>query len=132
MRRERHFTARYRADLVAIWPTRGVVANGRAMILDARPTPRLRALRQNHARAYAAVMPPVRNVTAAALVENGFLKSKDALQSLLPHTGLRRELAWCVPAAPASPAAIIRVGARRIGRWDALIYDGAWANGARR
>jgi thiosulfate/3-mercaptopyruvate sulfurtransferase len=134
-KQERHFTARLRSDLVRdMADMRRAVESGRVSILDARPAPRFRGeaaeprpgLRSGH-------MPGARSVPSSTLVDaNGLLKSREELERLFAAAGADLGKAAICTCGSGITAAMIALALARLGRWDAAIYDGAWAEwGAR-
>jgi thiosulfate/3-mercaptopyruvate sulfurtransferase len=129
-RGERHFTARLRSDLVRdLSEVRRVVEGGTIPIFDARPGPRFMGeapepragLRSGH-------MPGARSVPFSALVdENGSLRSADELKRIFANTGADTSQPAICTCGSGVTAAIIALALARLGRWDASIYDGAWA-----
>jgi thiosulfate/3-mercaptopyruvate sulfurtransferase len=134
-KQERHFTARLRSDLVRdLADVRRAVERGRAWIVDARPAPRFRGeaaeprpgLRSGH-------MPGAKNVPSSTLVDaNGLLKSREELERLFAAAGADLGKAAICTCGSGITAAMIALALARLGRWDAAVYDGAWAEwGAR-
>ncbi len=131
----RHFTARMRSDLVREFADmeRAVAAGGGA-ILDARPGPRFRGeapeprpgLKSGH-------MPGAHSVPSSDLVaENGTLRSVDELRAIFAKAGADLARPAICTCGSGVTAAVIALALARLGRWDASIYDGAWAEwGAR-
>lgn len=127
--KERHFTVRKRLDLVRdLNDVRRAVERADAAILDARPPARFRGeapeprpgLRGGH-------IPLATNAPSATLVtEDGYLKPREDLLRLLgAHTdGSRPIICTC---GSGITAAVIALALARIGRWDAAVYDGSWA-----
>jgi thiosulfate/3-mercaptopyruvate sulfurtransferase len=132
-RTERHFTARFRSDLVRNFDDLKAALNSEAQsILDARPTARFRGEadepRPGLARGH---MPGARNVPFASLLtEDGAMKSAAELRALFAALDLRKSIvATC---GSGVSAAVVALALARIGRWDASVYDGSWAEwGAR-
>ena len=132
-RMERHFTARYRADLVRdLADMRRAVDRGE-LVLDARPGPRFRGetaepragLRSGH-------MPGARNIASSALVVDGFLRPRAELEAIFAAAGADPGQPAICTCGSGVTAAIIALALARLGRWDASVYDGAWAEwGAR-
>ena|SRR5690349_10925056 len=129
-RMERHFTARFRAGLVRnLEDMQRIVANGGAPVFDARPAPRFRGeadeprpgVKSGH-------MPGSRSVPSAALVdENGSLKSPADLKRIFAEAGADTSRPPICSCGSGVTAAVIALALARLGRWDASIYDGAWA-----
>lgn len=129
-RMERHFTPRFRADLVKSLDDvqRIIGGGGKTPILDARPGPRFRAetpepragLRGGH-------MPGAISTPSGELVNaEGFLKSADDLKAIFAHAGVDAVKPPVCTCGSGLTAAIIALAMARIGRWDAAVYDGSW------
>lgn len=128
-RTERHFTPRLRADLVRdLSDMKRAVENG-AQILDARPSPRFRGeapeprpgLKSGH-------MPGARSVPSGSLVnENGELRSREELAAILSGAGADATQPTITTCGSGVTAPIIALALARLGRWDAAVYDGSWA-----
>ncbi len=129
-RGERHFTTQFRADLVAdLADMRRLLETGRTPILDARPAARFRGeapepragLKPGH-------MPGALNVPASALLNAaGSLRTQAELQSIFDTAGADIARPAVCTCGSGVTAAIIALALARLGRWDARIYDGAWA-----
>jgi thiosulfate/3-mercaptopyruvate sulfurtransferase len=129
-RMERHFTARFRADLVRdLNDMQRIIANERAPILDARPAPRFRGeAPEPRAGLKSGHMPGARSVPSGALVnEQGFLRSAEELKRIFADAGADTAKPAVCTCGSGVTAAIIALALARLGRWDASIYDGAWA-----
>ena len=126
----RHFTARRRADLVRdLAEMRRVVTAGDHAILDARPAnrfsgeaPEPRAgLRGGH-------MPGARSTPSSTLVTpDGFLRSRAELEALFAEAGANLRQPVICTCGSGVTAALIALALARLGRWDASVYDGSWA-----
>lgn len=129
-RMERHFTPRMRTDLVRdVNDVRRVVADGKTQILDARPAPRFRGeaaeprsgLRSGH-------MPGATSVPASSLLdENGLMRSRGELARIFSDSQVDASQPAICSCGSGVTAAIIALALARLGRWDAAIYDGSWA-----
>lgn len=129
-RMERHFTSRVRSDLVrSLSDMRRIINDGRTPVLDARPAARFRGetpepragLRSGH-------MPGALSVPSAALVdEKGELKSAADLARIFADAGVANTQGAVCTCGSGITAAIIALALARLGRWDAAVYDGSWA-----
>ena len=128
-RMERHFTARLRGDLVRSLADMRRAVDGGAAILDARPAPRFRGeaaeprpgLKSGH-------MPGARSVPSGSLVnENGQMRSVEELKRIFADAGADPSRAAVCTCGSGITAAIIALALARLGRWDAAVYDGSWA-----
>lgn len=129
-RTERHFTVRMRGDLVRdLKDMRRLIETGAAPILDARPAPRFRGeapepragLRSGH-------MPGALSVPSGSLVnENGQLRSAEELGQIFATAGADPARPAVCSCGSGVTAAIIALALARLGRWDAAVYDGSWA-----
>lgn len=129
-RTPRHFTAQYRADLVAdLGDMRRTLEEARRPVLDARPharftgdAPEPRAgLRGGH-------MPGALSAPASTLItDKGFLRSREELAAIFAKAGANLDKAPVCTCGSGVTAAIVALALARLGRWDAAIYDGSWA-----
>lgn len=129
-RSQRHFTARFRADLVRdIADMRRIVEGGGATVLDARPAPRFRGeaaeprpgLKSGH-------MPGARSVPSSVLVDDtGRLRSREELARVFSDASCDVSRPAVCTCGSGVTAAVVALALARLGRWDAAIYDGAWA-----
>lgn len=129
-RMERHFTPRVRADLVRdLSDMRRAIEDGRTPIFDARPAPRFRGeTPEPRAGLKSGHMPGARSVPSGTLVgEDGALKSAEELQRLFDAAGADTSKNAVCTCGSGVTAAIIALALARLGRWDAAIYDGSWA-----
>ena len=133
--KERHFTARMRTDLVRdLSDMQRIVAAGKTPVFDARPAPRFRGeapeprpgLKSGH-------MPGAKSVPSGSLVdENGMLRPREELQRIFSDAGSDTSQPAVCSCGSGITAAVIALALARLGRWDAAVYDGAWAEwGAR-
>ena len=129
-RGERHFTARVRADLVRdLSDMRRLVGAGGAPILDARPGPRFRGeAGEPRAGLKSGHMPGALSVPAATLInEQGQLRTRDELAAIFAAAGADLSRASVCTCGSGVTAAVIALALARLGRWNAAIYDGSWA-----
>lgn len=129
-RQERHFTPRQQSSRVrSLADMRRLVDAGSATILDARPPgrfagadPEPRAgLRSGH-------MPGASNVPVAAVVgADGKLKPAADLEAVFASAGVEPRKPIVTTCGSGITAAVLALALARIGRWDASLYDGSWA-----
>jgi thiosulfate/3-mercaptopyruvate sulfurtransferase len=134
-RMERHFTARLRSDLVkGLADVQRAVDDHRTPILDARGAPRFRGeAPEPRAGVKSGHMPGALNVPFQDLLApDGTMKSADELKSVFRAAGLQTQAAPICSCGSGITAAVIALALARVGRWDAAVYDGSWAEwGAR-
>jgi len=75
-------------------------------------------------------MPGAFNTPHAELVENGALKSKEALAAVFRGEGVDLGRPIVTTCGSGVSAAVIALALARLGRWDAPVYDGSWTEWA--
>lgn len=127
---ERHFTARLHLDLVrSLSDMRTLVAAGGAGILDARPAARF-AGRDPEPRAglRAGHMPGALSVPFLNVLEQDRrMKSREALAATFAAAGVDTHKALVCTCGSGVTASVLALALARLGRWDAAVYDGSWA-----
>ena len=73
-------------------------------------------------------MPGALNVPFTNLLnEDGAMKSADQLGEIFKTAGLKTTAAPICSCGSGITAAVIALALARLGRWDAAVYDGSWA-----
>jgi thiosulfate/3-mercaptopyruvate sulfurtransferase len=126
----RHFTARFHAELVRdAAEVRALISSRAAQIVDARSAGRFegreddprKGLRKGH-------MPGARNVPYATLVNaDGTLKGPAELAAVFAAAGVEVERPVVASCGSGVTAGIVALALAELGRPDAAVYDGSWA-----
>jgi thiosulfate/3-mercaptopyruvate sulfurtransferase len=127
------FTPVYRPALVRdIRQVQEALASG-VQVLDARARDRFQgAAPEPRPGLPSGHMPGAVNTPHAELVENGSLKSKEALAALFRGEGVDVDRPVITTCGSGVSAAVIALALARLGKWDAPVYDGSWTEWASR
>ncbi len=126
------FTPVYRPALVRdLRQMEQALASG-VQVLDARPRDRFQGAAPEPRPIPSGHMPGAFNTPHAELVENGVLKSREALAALFRGEGVDVGKPVVTTCGSGISAAIIALAMARLGKWDAPVYDGSWTEWASR
>jgi thiosulfate/3-mercaptopyruvate sulfurtransferase len=128
-RPERRFSARSAADAVAtLADMRRYLADAGTQVVDARPADRFRGeAPEPRAGLASGHMLGSLNLPFTALVENGHLKSPDAIRSAFEKAGIDPEKPIVTSCGSGVSAAIVSTALEAIGQRPIALYDGSWA-----
>jgi thiosulfate/3-mercaptopyruvate sulfurtransferase len=123
------FIARYDAALVADFAGVQNALAQNVPVLDARPAGRFRGEEPEPRPGLASGhMPGAVNIPWSGLIAaDGRLRAADELRHLFTFGDIARAEAPIATCGSGVSAAIIALALARLGRWDASIYDGSWA-----
>jgi thiosulfate/3-mercaptopyruvate sulfurtransferase len=125
------FTPVFRPALVRdLRQVEEALASGR-QVLDARPRDRFQGTAPEPRPGIpSGHMPGAVNTPHAELIENGALKSKEALAALFRGEGVDVDQPILTTCGSGVSAAVIALALARLGKWDAPVYDGSWTEWA--
>lgn len=128
-RSQRHFTARFDASALAdMAAVSAATTDTNTLIIDARPTERFSgAVPEPRPGLTAGHMPGAGNVPFTDLIEDGRLKSADAMKALFDQKGISTDGPIITSCGSGVSAVTVALGLRLAGARDVRIYDGSWA-----
>ena len=127
---ERHLTARLHLDLVCWLPEmRTLVDAGGAGIVDARPAGRFAGRdREPRAGLRTGHMPGAHSVPFLdVLSEDRTMKSRAELAAIFTAADVDTHKPIVCTCGSGVTASVLALALARLGRWDAAVYDGSWA-----
>lgn len=125
----RIFTPRFDASAVAdAERVAAALANRTAQVIDARPAERFRGeaaeprpgVRSGH-------MPGSLNLPSSSLVDNGRLKTADAIAALFQNAAIDPSQPTVTSCGSGVSAAIVSIAMERLGHPPLALYDGSWS-----
>jgi thiosulfate/3-mercaptopyruvate sulfurtransferase len=129
-RMERHFTPQMRMDLVRdLADMRRATREKTPQILDARPKDRFfGAAPEPRPGLKCGHMPGALNTPFGALIApSGYMRPKDELERAFADMNVALDRPSVCTCGSGITAAIVALALARVGRWDAALYDGSWA-----
>ena len=128
--RERHFTARYNADLVrTAAQVKRDLDSGKEQVLDARPVGRFTGeVPEPRAGLRGGHMPGSYNLPASMLTAaDGTLLPADQLEAVFAASGVDVTKPIVTTCGSGITASLLALALARLGRWRTPVYDGSWA-----
>lgn len=130
IRRERHFSVRYRNDLIKDFnQVLNACENQKAQILDARSPSRFSGEEaEPRAGLNSGHIPSSINVHYSVLInENGTLKSKEELKKIFDSKNIDIKSPIILSCGSGITACVIGLALAHLGNYQAAVYDGSWA-----
>lgn len=129
IRSPRHFTTRFDATALAdLAAVSEAISDTNMQIIDARPADRFSgAVPEPRPGLTAGHMPGAGNVPFTDLIEDGRLKSTEALQALFKEKGISTDGPIITSCGSGVSAVTVALGLKLVGARDVRIYDGSWA-----
>ena len=122
-------TPAFRSELVrSLDDVAGLIGSGSAQIVDARSGPRFRAeVPEPRAGLRGGHMPGAANVPFDTLLEaGGHMKPAPEIARVFAEAGVDLAQPIVTTCGSGLTAAVLALGAARLGRGDVAVYDGSW------
>ena len=129
MRTTRHFTPRFRADLVADWQdVKGLIGDPSVQIVDARAEPRFAgSAPEPRAGLRAGHIPSSKNVPFQSLLKpDGTLKPVAELRAVIKAAGIDETRPVIASCGSGVTAGVVAFALAQLGHPDVAVYDGSW------
>ncbi|MGL4497025.1 MAG: 3-mercaptopyruvate sulfurtransferase [Beijerinckiaceae bacterium] len=129
-RKPKTFTPRFDAAAVAdAARVADALASGASQVIDARPAERFRGeAPEPRPGVRMGRMPGSLNIPSSTLVDNGALKSRDAIAGIFSQAGIDPAKATITSCGSGVSAAIVSIAMERLGVPPLALYDGSWAD----
>ncbi len=128
-RTPRHFTPRFRTDLVRDWTdVKGLIGDKNTQIVDARAAPRFAgSVAEPRAGLRAGHIPTSKNVPFQTLLNaDGTLKPVADLRALFAAAGVNESRPVVASCGSGVTAGVIAFALAQLGHPDTAVYDGSW------
>jgi thiosulfate/3-mercaptopyruvate sulfurtransferase len=129
LRTPRHFTPRFRTDLVRDWQdVKGLIGDANTQIVDARAAPRFAgAVPEPRAGLRSGRIPSSKNVAFQSLLNaDGTLKPVAELRAVFKAAGVDEARPVVASCGSGVTAGVIAFALAQLGHPDTAVYDGSW------